>query len=186
MLHDRRMLRPSNQIDKGAPVNILKSAAVIAVGLVALAGCKPAAVDTTADEAAIKAATRAWVTGYTAGDADAVTALYAGDAVVMPPGAPTSVGHDAIHAYIASDSAASKAAGVTLVINDDDTVVIMGDLAAHSGSYSVMDASGATVDTGMYMDVSQKKDGKWSIVRDIWNSNKAPAPAAEPAAAPAG
>ena len=163
-------------------MNILKSAAIIAVGLVAFAGCKPAAVDTTADEAAIKDATRAWVAAYTAGDADAVTALYAEDAIVMPPGAPTAVGHAAIREFIASDSAASKAAGVKLAINDDDTVVISGDLAAHSGSYFVTDASGATVDTGMYMDASQKKDGKWHIVRDIWNSNKAPAPAAEPAA----
>ena len=173
------------QTDKGAPVNILKSAAVIAVGLVALAGCKPAAVDTTADEAAIKQATRDWVTGYTAGDAEGVAALYSADAVVMPPGAPTAVGHDAIRDFIASDSAAATAAGVKLVINDDDTVVMSGDLAAHSGSYSVVDASGATVDTGMYMEAVQRKDGKWLIGRDIWNSNKAPAPAAEPEAAPA-
>lgn len=166
-------------------MNILKSAAVIAVGLVALAGCKPAAVDTTADVAEVKAGSRAWVAAYTAGDAEGVAALYTADAVVMPPGAPTAVGHDAIRDYIASDSAASKAAGVTLVINDDDGVMISGDIASHWGSYSVMDASGATVDTGMYMETAQKRDGKWLMARDIWNSNKAPAPAAEPEAAPA-
>ena len=183
MLHDRRKWRPGDQISlKGEIVKILRVAAVIAVSLVALAACKPAAVDTTADEAAIKAATRDWVTAYTAGDADGVTALYADDAVVMPPGAPTAVGHDAIRAFIASDSAASAAAGVKLVINNDDTVVMSGDLAAHSGSYIVQDATGATVDTGMYMDVSQKKDGKWLMVRDTWNSNKASVPAAEPVA----
>jgi hypothetical protein len=33
------------------------------------------------------------------------------------------------------------------------------------------------------MEALQKKDGKWLIVRDIWNSDQAPAPAAEPPAA---
>ena len=183
MLHDRRILRPTNQTDKGAPVNILKSAAIVAVGLVALAGCKPAAVDTSAAETEIKAASRAWVTAYSAGDAEAVAALYTADAELMPPGAPTAVGHDAIRDFIASDSAATKAAGMAFALNDDDKVIISGDLAVHSGSFVVTDASGATVDTGMYMEAVQKKDGKWLMARDTWNSNKAPAPA--PAAMPA-
>jgi uncharacterized protein (TIGR02246 family) len=173
----------SIDIRRGDIVNILKSAAFLAAGLVALAACQPGAKNTAADESAIRDGTRAWVAAHTAGDADAVTALYSEDATVMPPGAPTATGHAAIRAFIESDIAAAKAAGVSLNLGDNDTVGKSGDLAWHSGSYTVVDASGATVGSGSYMEALQKKDGKWLIVRDIWNSDQAPAPAAEPPAA---
>jgi len=72
----------------------LRQLAVIAAGLVALAGCAkapppPAAepvVDTAADEAAVRAVNPAWFAAHTAGDADAVAALYADDAVLNIPG----------------------------------------------------------------------------------------------------
>jgi uncharacterized protein (TIGR02246 family) len=165
-------------------VNILKSAAIIAVGLVTLAGCQKA-VDTAAVSDEIKAGVRDWVAAYSAGDADAIAAKYSENAVVMAPGAPASVGREAIRAFIASDSAASKAAGVTLVISDGDEVGVMGDLAWHSGAYTVNDATGAAVDSGNYLEVQQNMDGKWMIIRDMWNSDRAPAPAAAPAADPA-
>jgi len=168
-------------------VNILKSAAVIAVGLVALTGCTPAAQDTTADEAAIRGTSPAWAAAYNAGDADAVAALYAEDGVVQPPGAPSAAGGAAIREFIAGDSAASKAAGLTMNIAGGTTVGISGDLAYEAGTFSVTDASGATVDAGKFLSVFQKKDGKWLLIRDTWNSDNAPAPApaAEPASEPA-
>lgn len=167
-------------------MNILKSAAIIAVGMVALAGCQKA-VDTAAVSDEIKAGVRNWVAAYNAGDADTIAAKYADNAVVMAPGAPASVGRDAIREFIAKDSAGAKAAGVTLVISDGDEVGVSGDLAWHSGAYTVNDASGAAVDSGNYLEVQQNMDGKWMIIRDIWNSDRPPAaaPAAEAAAAPA-
>ncbi len=172
-------------------MNILKSAALVAVGLVALAGCQKAAVvDTAAIETEIKNGVRTWLASYNAGDADAIAARYADDAVVMSPGAPAATGREAIRAMIAEQSAAAKAAGMTLAALDGDTVGISasGDMAWHSGAYTVNDASGAVVDSGNYMEVQQNVDGKWLIVRDIWNSDRPPAAApaeavaAEPAA----
>ena len=167
-------------------MNILKSAAVIAVGLVALAGCKPA-VDTAAETAAIQEINKAWGTNYNAGDADAVANLYAEDAVMMPPGAPAAVGRDAIREFIANDITGSKAAGLTDNIADASTVGLSGDIAWQNGTYTVTDASGATVVAGKYLSVFKKNDGKWQLNRDTWNSDyaPAPAPAAQPAAAPA-
>ncbi|MBM2854647.1 MAG: ketosteroid isomerase-like protein [Steroidobacteraceae bacterium] len=163
-------------------MNILKTAAVVAVGLVALAGCKlnVDAVDTAADESAIRDGSRAWATAYNAGDADGVASLYTEDAVLMPPGTPAKYGRAAIREFIVVDSAAAKAAGLTLTIEHGDTVVMSGDLAWHAGPYSVHDASGALVDSGSYVEALQKVEGKWLTVRDIYNSDKAPAPAAEP------
>lgn len=166
-------------------MNILKSAAVIAVGLVALAGCQPAAQDTTADEAAIRLSAPAWAASYNAGDTDALVAMYWEDAVCTPPGVSALVGRDAIREYLAADIAATKAAGLTMNIPEGGAVDVSGDLAYEAGTYSVTDASGATVDAGKYLGVLQKRDGKWLYIRDTWNSDNAPAPAAAPASEPA-
>ena len=173
----------SIDIRRGDIVNILKSAAVLAAGLVALAACQPGANNTAADANAIRDGSRAWTAAYNAGDAGGVTALYSEDATVMPPGASAATGHTAIQAFIESDIASSKAAGISLSIGNNDTVGMSGDLAWHSGSYTAVDASGATVGSGNYLEALQKRDGKWLIVRDIWNSDQAAAPAAD--AAPA-
>ena len=169
-------------------MNILKSAAVIAVGMVALAGCqKP--VDTAAVISEAKQGSRDWAAAYNAGDADSIAAKYSDNAVIMPPGAPAAAGREAIREFIAKDSAGAKAAGVTLAISDGDEAGVSGDLAWHSGAYTVNDASGAAVDSGGYLEALQNIDGKWMIIRDIWNSDRAPAaaaaPAEEAAAAPA-
>ena len=175
-------------IIKGKIVNILKVAAIAAAGLIALAGCKPSmnAVDTAADESAIRDGSRAWATAYNAGDADGVANLYTEDAVLMPPGTPAKYGRAAIREFIVADSAAAKTAGVTLSIEHGDSVGISGDLAWHAGPYTVHDASGAVVDSGSYVEALQKVEGKWLTVRDIYNSDKAPAPAEESGGEPTG
>ena len=166
-------------------MNILRTAALVAAGLVALAGCQQAPKNTDADKTEIQDATRAWAVAYNAGDADGVMKLYAEDAVVMPPGHEPLFGRVAIREYIAGDSAAARAAGVTLTIEHGDSVGISGDIAWHTGLYSVSDVSGARIDGGSYMEAAQKMDGKWLIIRDIWNSDKAPVAAAAPASEPA-
>jgi hypothetical protein len=47
----------------------------------------------------------------------------------------------------------------------------------------VHDASGATIDSGSYLSVHRRTNGAWPYIRDIWNSDRAPA--APPPAAPA-
>ena len=163
---------------------MLKRAAIVAAGLVLLPGCEKA-VDTAAVEAELKSGVRAWIDAYNAGDIDAIVAHYAPDAVVMAPGYPVATGHDAIRAMITTDSAATRAAGAKLVVSDGDTVGVSGDLAWHTGHYTATDAAGAVVDSGSYMEVQQSIDGKWLIIRDIWNSDQPKVPAPPPEAAPA-
>jgi len=164
----------------------LNRAAIVLTSLIALAACSPAAppaADTSADEAALRAGTTTWMAAYNAGDADRIVALYAEDGVMMPPGAPAATGHAAMRAFLTADIANAKAAGVTLLDGDSSTGV-SGNIGWHSGSYKVTDASGATVDSGSYLETCRKADGKWLIIRDIWNSDRpAAAPAAPPAAA---
>lgn len=160
-----------------------RNAAMVAAGLAMLAGCAKtgAPVDTAADEATIRANTVAWVEAYNAGDLDKIVAMYTNDAILMPPDAPAATGHEAMKQFLAADIAASKAAGVGFAL-DTEASGVSGDLGWHSGTYHVKDAAGATVVTGKYVEVWHKADGKWLMIRDIYN-NDAAAAAAAPVAA---
>jgi uncharacterized protein (TIGR02246 family) len=163
----------------------LKVAAIAAVGIMALAGCEHAAKDTAADEAAIRANTVAFEEGYNAGDGDALALLYAEDAVLLPPNAPAVSGRAAIGQFLAADSANLRTAGLKFDIPGDGPVQISGDLAYESGSATIVDAAGTVVATGKYIGVFNKKDGRWLLVRDTWNMDAPPAPAAPAETAPA-
>ena len=157
-----------------------------AAGLVYLTAVAPLAA--LADDAAtIRAGTEMWVKLFNAGNAGAMVSLYAEDAVVMPPGAPSARGHAAIKPVLQKEVAGAKAGGVTFALGSENEVGVSGDLAWHSGTYLVKNKAGATVDTGKYLEAWRKAGGKWRIIRDIWNSDgpaAAPAPTPAPAAAP--
>jgi uncharacterized protein (TIGR02246 family) len=156
----------------------------IALGTLLLTGCAgcaaqaPAPANTTADETALKEITQTFLKSYNAGDADTIAALYADDAVLMPPHAAVARGRAAIREFIAKDSAGAKSAGVKLVPGAE-TVGVNGEWGWNSGSFTAQDGSGKTVDSGSYLSVSHKVNGKWLYVRDIYNSDQPPpAPAA--------
>ena len=165
-------------------MNALRHPALFATALFALTACAPKTPDTAADAATIKADAPVWFTHYNAGDADGVAALYAEDGVVLAPGAPAVVGRAAIRDFIASDIANSKAAGLALNGNEVTDVGVAGDMAWMTGSFSVTDASGATVDKGKYVTILRRVDGKWPIIRDTWNSDTPPAAASGQSAGP--
>jgi ketosteroid isomerase-like protein len=108
--------------------------------------------------------------------------MYWEDAVLQPPGAPAATGRAAIRKFLADDTAATRGAGLTMNIPEAGAVDVSGDLAYEAGTYTVTDASGATVDGGKYIGVFQKRNGKWLYIRDTWNSDNPPAPAAKPPA----
>lgn len=163
-------------------MGMLKKAVLLAVSLIAVAACTPKAPDTTADEAALKADPGAWFEQFNAGNADAVANLYAEDGVVLAPGAPAVVGRDAIREFIKSDIEKTKAAGLTFKLGDVTGVGVSGDLGWLTGTFSVTDASENAVDVGKFVSVYRRTNGKWALIRDTWNSDKAPPAAAPPAA----
>jgi uncharacterized protein (TIGR02246 family) len=147
-------------------------------GLLLLTGYSGAfAAEASKDEAAIRAISPAWAKAYNAGDAKAISALYAEQAVLLPPGAPATKGNAAINAYFAKDTAESAKAGVTFTLDPKSDVGISGDLGWESGTYAVKAKSGASVEVGKYLTVYKKSDGKWLIIRDTWNADAPPAPA---------
>ena len=152
------------------------------LGFVLAAGFPAAAAD---ESPRIRAGTESWVKSFNGGNAGAVAALYADDAVLMPPNAPPARGSAAIKDAIAKEIAGAKKGGVTFVIGTGDEVNVVGDMAWHSGGYFVMDKANKPVEAGKFLEVWEKKGGKWRIVRDMWSSNGPDAAAAAAASAPA-
>ena len=146
----------------------------------ALCGISSSATDPASEVAAIHAVDQVWVKAYNAGDVDTVASLYDEHAVLLPPGAPAVHGRAAIRAFLAKDMAASAKQGVTLNLDAKPAGGVSGDMGWASGTYTVKDKSGRVVQTGKYLSVSRKKDGKWLYIRDTWNSDGPPG-SAEPA-----
>ena len=169
-------------------MNRFKKISWFAIGIVALVGSMTglayAASPASADEAAIRAQTTSWGKAYNGGDAKAVAALYAEDALLLPPGAPGVSGRAAILQYFTKDIADSKAAGAVFALDPKTDVGVSGNMGWESGMYKVT-VKGAVVETGKFLSVSRKKDGKWLYIRDTWNADAPPAPAQAPAAPPA-
>jgi uncharacterized protein (TIGR02246 family) len=164
-------------------MNRSKKVSWLAVGIVALVGSMAgfAHAASAADEAAIRAQTTNWVKAYNGGDAKAVAALYADDAVLLPPGAPGARGRAAILEYFNKDIAGSKAAGAGFAVNPQTDVGVSGNMGWESGTYKVT-VKGAVIETGKFLSVYRKKDGKWLYIRDTWNADAPPAPPAPPQA----
>jgi ketosteroid isomerase-like protein len=94
-------------------------------------------------------------------------------------------GRAAILEFFTKDIAGSKAAGAVFVLNPKTDVGVSGNMGWESGTHKVT-VQGAVVETGKFLSVSRKKDGKWRCIRDTWNADAptaSPAPAAPPKAA---
>ena len=131
----------------------------------------PVAATTAGDESAIRDLNASWFRIYNTHDAAALAALYTDDAVLMMPGAPAVRGRDAIKAAYEKDMSAMAKAGNMNNEGSDSEVSASGDLAYESNTFTITDKTGKKIDSGKYVTVFAKKDGKWMIVRDIWNSD---------------
>jgi len=113
-----------------------------------------------------------------AGDVDGVVNLFSDDAVLSPPGTPALRGGLAIRDYWSQEIPAAAAAGVTLAFATDSDVSVVGDLGWESGSVTISDKSGTVMDRAKYLTIFRRgADGGWLMLRDIYNSDRAPAPA---------
>ena len=153
--------------------------ALAMVGLLAGGGCTaaPPAQDTEADKAKLQADALSWFDFYAKADGEGMANLYAEDALLMPPGAPAQTGRAAIRTFLGEDAAKTRSAGLSIKNGTVTGAEVSGDTGWISGNYSVVDASGAVVDSGSYLSVHRRTNGVWLYTRDIWNSDRAPAPA---------
>jgi uncharacterized protein (TIGR02246 family) len=129
----------------------------------------------------VKSLDAAWTKAILAGDAAALAALYADDAVLVMPGSPAVTGGKAI---AESFAALVKDTKVTEFVLTDSHYLTGGHLAAGWGRYKmtmVPKAGGApTTETGTYCGVAVEKDGVWKYVSDNASADPAPPAAAAP------
>jgi uncharacterized protein (TIGR02246 family) len=125
-----------------------------------------------ADEAAVRGVDESWAKAATAGDANAVGALYASDATIMAPGM-ASVKGEATKFWSDFFGSMNVQAELTTA-----TVEGRGDLAFASGTYRMTltpkkpGAKPYPTEEGKYLEVLKKQaDGSWKIAYDIWNAS---------------
>jgi len=151
--------------------------------LLSLSTTASAAEQPNDPKASFHAGTIEWIDAYNAGEPDRIIALYAEDAIVMPPDAPSVTGDAALRSFLGDEMAEAKKGGITIVLTGDDEADTSGDLGWHRGTFKVVGEGGASLGTGKYLEIWQRQQGKWRITRDIWNNDAAPAPPAPPATA---
>ena len=130
-----------------------------------------AAVDTGADEQAIRGHVDRWLQLVKAKDAAGIAELYADDGTVMPPNAPIGKGHAAIQETWAS---MMRTPGFDLTFVPEHIIVSSsGDMALDRGTYrlSVAPDGTAQTDTGKYVVVWRKIGSDWKAAADIFNSD---------------
>ena len=125
-----------------------------------------------ASEAEIRAASDAWDRAYNAADVEALAVLYADDAVSMAPGAPASIGRDAIRADLEGFLEGNEARHTTEI----QQIVVDGDLAVERANYAhdFTPAGGAlTEERGKHVVVYRRgEDGSWKVLWEIWNEGQ--------------
>ena len=161
---------------------------LMALSLVALAGCKPATdaqapkVDAAAEETAIKAKEAGWMDAYNKRDANGLAAQYADDGSLANPG--MAIATDAAARRAILDVVAADPALKVDFATDRVLVAASGDLASSRGHYTMTFTDPETkqpkTENGSYLTVYRKQeDGSWKAVEDFITPG--PAAAAPPA-----
>ena len=130
-----------------------------------------AAVDSGADEQAIRRLVDRWLQLVKAKDAAGIAELYAEDGAVMPPNAPIGKGRAAIQQTWAS---MMRTPGFDLTFVPEQIIVSSsGDMALDRGTYRLAVAPDGTAqtDTGKYVVVWRKIGSEWKAAADIFNSD---------------
>jgi uncharacterized protein (TIGR02246 family) len=147
------------------------AAAIAATSLAAGACSAPAQpAFTPADATAIRQRTQEFKTAFNAKDAEKLATFYPGEAVLMPPNAPTVRGKDGIREFFKE----LYAQGGTDLEMDTKDVRGQGTMAYEAGTYSLnrRPASGsATRDRGKYLLIWRHQNRAWTIESTIWSSD---------------
>src|SRR5579884_3485958 len=128
-----------------------------------------------ADLEAIKQIREARIGAINLGDIDGWMALYAEEAVQMPPNTSANIGKRKIRPLLNDFLTPYRSAAYALSM---DEVHVAGDWAFERGSYKITltgKEGGSIQDIGKYIMIYQRQPGgKWAMAREIWNSNSLP------------
>jgi uncharacterized protein (TIGR02246 family) len=129
----------------------------------ALAGAGAAA----ADKGPLDSMSQVFEDAIRSGDVVAAANLYADDGMILPPNYAPVQGRGAIAAYFKT----MTDNGFSLKLTPTDSWMD-GKLAVRTGTYIVVDKAQKEIEHGKWLEVwKQGDDGRWLLVRDMWNSS---------------
>ena len=121
------------------------------------------------DKATIEKLNNAWTAAFNKGNAQAVAAMYAEDAYVLPPGSDIVKGRAAIEAFWRQAAQQMGDAKLTTL----DVLPLGRNAAREIGTVSLKTKSQPPQEiVGKYAVVWRKIGGQWKLATDIWNTNK--------------
>jgi len=129
------------------------------------------------DKAGVRALDAEWARAASTGNGEAIAALYAPDAVLLPPGEPMVKGEAAKKYWV--DFANGFSGPIEL-----NTMAVegAGDVATAIGTYKMAltpkkaGAKPLPTEEGKYLEVlKRQEDGSWKIIYDMWSPNAPPA-----------
>ena len=128
----------------------------------------------TTDHAEIQAVREALRTAVNTSDVPGILECWAPDGVLMPPHHPRVQGHAAMAEYFRSVFARRRLSFTFT----ESSVTLVGDVAFERLTYTVVATPVAkgqpSDDAGKGLHVyARQPDGRWRIVQDIWNSDRA-------------
>jgi len=152
----------------------MKALALAALAFLSLStsGCRSTSCADFAegDHGKLESAARAFEAGCNSKNWDAVAALYAEDAVLMPPNMPDVQGKQAIREFFVAFPPVSD------MRLDCKEIKGCGDMAYVAGTYSMTvhpPGSPAVKESGSFLEVHRRQaDGSWPIVRDMFHANQ--------------
>ncbi len=143
----------------------MKKLITLSAAIFMIAACSQGAP--SADPSVITSRSDAWEAALNAQDIDALVALYATDARILPPNGKMSRGRDAVRA----EFGAMIDAGLGGELTNVETMV-SGNIAYNVGTYTLT-AGDQTVDVGKFIEIWHRgNDGEWHMANDIWNSDR--------------
>ena len=108
----------------------------------------------------------AWTKAYNQGDAAGCTAVYAEDAMMLPPNQPMVRGKQAIKEF--NQRMLDQVGGT--ISNRIVEASVEGDLAYQVGTYAITDTK--TPDQGKFVNIFRRQqEGSWKILVAIYNSD---------------
>lgn len=121
------------------------------------------------DETDIRHASKLWVDTYNSNDWQALSLLFAPDAVMMPPNSAAITGRRAIAEWEATYENGFQ---IAFDINEIKVFGNVAYVAGRSCVYVPLEDGRRGIDIGKFLEIRERQsDGQWLITRDIFNSD---------------